>query len=119
MKNGCSDCEKLPDDKMCGPCELGMLEATAEAAFRDYIDKVNELMKKLKTNTEPSKALLLPAKNKHPEIINDFVKLLWEHSYWLSGRRLIGDWNIYEFSASNKPKIEIRIERLKDELSNS
>jgi len=45
MKNGCPDCEKLPDDKMCERCELDMLEATAEAAIRDYIDKVNKIIK--------------------------------------------------------------------------
>lgn len=43
MKTGCPECEKLPDDKLCDWCELGMLQCTAEAAIRDYIDKVNEM----------------------------------------------------------------------------
>lgn len=48
MKNGCPECEKLPDSKMCDFCELGLLEATAEAAVRDYKDKANKLIAKLK-----------------------------------------------------------------------
>lgn len=44
MKNGCPECEKLPNGKMCDMCELGMLQCTAEAAVHDYIDKVNETL---------------------------------------------------------------------------
>jgi len=46
MKNGCPECEKLPGDKMCDRCELGMLQCTAEAAVHDYIDKVNKILLK-------------------------------------------------------------------------
>jgi len=48
MKNGCPECEKMPDNKLCDLCELGLLEATAEAAARDYIEKVNKITAKLK-----------------------------------------------------------------------
>lgn len=45
MKNGCLECEKLDDDKLCDRCELEMLQYTAEAAMQDYIDKVNKILK--------------------------------------------------------------------------
>jgi len=45
MKNGCLECQKLPEGKMCDACELGLLESTAEAAVRDYIEKVNKIIK--------------------------------------------------------------------------
>lgn len=45
MKNGCPKCEKMPDDKLCATCELGLLEATAQAAISDYVSKVNEVLK--------------------------------------------------------------------------
>lgn len=47
MKNGCSECEKLPDDKMCDLCELEMLEQTAMAAVFDYIGKVKKLLNEI------------------------------------------------------------------------
>lgn len=45
MKNGCPECEKLAKDKLCPICELGMFQATAQAAISDYVDKVNEVLK--------------------------------------------------------------------------
>lgn len=45
MKNGCPKCEKLINGKLCDMCELDMLQATAEAAFADWCDKVNEILK--------------------------------------------------------------------------
>ena len=45
MKNGCPECEKMPEDRLCDNCELGMLEACAEFALHAYIDKVNEILK--------------------------------------------------------------------------
>ena len=45
MKNGCSKCAKLDDDKLCDMCELGMLQWTMEAAQADYNNKVNEILK--------------------------------------------------------------------------
>ena len=45
MRNGCPECEKLDDDKLCDLCELGMLQCTAEAAIHDYTNKVNEILK--------------------------------------------------------------------------
>ncbi len=46
MKNGCPECEKLEDmDKPCDKCQLGYLEWTAEAAIRDYVNKVQEILK--------------------------------------------------------------------------
>lgn len=45
MKNGCPECEKLDDDKLCDVCELGMLEADVEFALHVYIDKVNKILK--------------------------------------------------------------------------
>lgn len=54
MKNGCPECEKLPDGKLCDLCELGLLEHTAEAAIRDYVEKVNKIIKKEKQNELPA-----------------------------------------------------------------
>lgn len=48
MKNGCEQCEKLPEGILCDICELGLLEHTAEAAIRDYIEKVNKILEKFK-----------------------------------------------------------------------
>lgn len=45
MKNGCPECKKLPDDKMCDMCELDMLQHTAQTAFASWIDKVNKILK--------------------------------------------------------------------------
>jgi len=45
MKNGCPECEKMSDDRLCDVCELGMLQCTAQTAIDDYVDKVNEIMK--------------------------------------------------------------------------
>ncbi len=45
MRNGCVECEKLDDGKLCNLCALGMLQCTAEAAIADYTDKVNEILK--------------------------------------------------------------------------
>lgn len=45
MKNGCPKCAKLPNDKLCDVCELGMLEATLDAALNDYKNKLNEILK--------------------------------------------------------------------------
>ena len=55
MKNGCPECEKLDDDTLCDKCELGMLQCTAEAAVRDYINKVNEIVFKEKENESSAK----------------------------------------------------------------
>lgn len=54
MKNGCEECEKLPDGKLCDKCELGMLQCAAEAAFQSYIDKVNQIIHKEKQNELPA-----------------------------------------------------------------
>lgn len=43
MKNGCSNCAKLPDDKMCDACELEMLANDAEVARKAYQRKLVEL----------------------------------------------------------------------------
>ena len=48
MDNGCPECKKRTDNKLCDLCELDMLQATAEAAARDYIDKANEIMRNLR-----------------------------------------------------------------------
>lgn len=53
MDNGCPECAKLPDDKLCPMCELDLLQGTAEAAIHDYIDKVNKILKE-KQNELPS-----------------------------------------------------------------
>ncbi len=45
MKNGCPECEKLPDSKLCDLCELDMLSATLDAALHDYKNKLNEILK--------------------------------------------------------------------------
>ena len=51
MSTGCKKCDKKQaetGDKtaLCDRCELSMLEATAEVAVRDYVDKVNEIIAK-------------------------------------------------------------------------
>ena len=52
MKNGCPDCEKLSDDKLCDYCELDMLMATAHAAIGAYLDKSRKIMEKIKSEIE-------------------------------------------------------------------
>lgn len=46
MKNGCPECEKLPDGKLCDMCELDYLEWCMETAISDYVAKVNDIIKK-------------------------------------------------------------------------
>lgn len=48
MKNGCPECEKLPDGVLCDSCHLGYLEATAYAAAQDYKNAVDKYIEKLK-----------------------------------------------------------------------
>ena len=49
MENGCPDCEKLANDKLCDNCELDMLMATAHAAVGAYLDKSRKIMEKIKS----------------------------------------------------------------------
>lgn len=44
MKNGCPECKKLADDKLCDVCELGLFQATVEAALADFAAKANEML---------------------------------------------------------------------------
>lgn len=53
MKNGCPECEKLPDGKLCDECELEQLQYTMEIAMSDYLKKVNKMLKE-KQNAEKS-----------------------------------------------------------------
>ena len=52
MKNGCPRCEKLPDSKLCDWCQLDMLSATADAAFHDYKNKLDEIKEKIEKRKE-------------------------------------------------------------------
>ena len=44
MKNGCAECEKLSDDKLCPSCELEMLWAAVETALTQYGKAANKLL---------------------------------------------------------------------------
>ncbi len=48
MKNGCPECEKLDDDKLCDMCELGAFEHAAIVSVEEYIEKVHKILKEKK-----------------------------------------------------------------------
>lgn len=48
MKNGCPECEKLPDGEMCDICEFDWLLAQVEQAVNAYKEKAEQIIAKLK-----------------------------------------------------------------------
>lgn len=50
--NGCPECEKLPDGKLCDMCDLALRERCVDVAFSQYVEKVNDILKKKEIEDE-------------------------------------------------------------------
>lgn len=51
MKNGCPQCEQLPDDEICDNCYLGMLEAEHESIQNRIVEVQGKIGNKIASIT--------------------------------------------------------------------